>query len=169
METNSPSSDIRKLAELIKDVRVAFLITKGPEGQHHGRPMYTLGIDPETFYGDLWFFTDRESIKVHEVQADPRVMLTLAHEGKNRYILLHAEAYAEHDPARAEKLWNIHAKAWWPEGPQDPSLALLRVAVRSAEYWDGPSNTSYMISLAKAVISGERIEAKGDHGSVRMA
>jgi general stress protein 26 len=32
-------------------------------------------------------------------------------------------------------------KAWFPDGLDDPDLALLRVHVEAAEYWDSPSST----------------------------
>jgi general stress protein 26 len=41
-----------------------------------------------------------------------------------------------HDRARAEELWNPFAEAWFPDGVDDPHLALLRVDVERAQYWE---------------------------------
>ena len=30
---------------------------------------------------------------------------------------------------------------WFPEGKDDPEIALLRVNLEKAEYWDSPSST----------------------------
>jgi len=162
------SADYRKVAELIKGVRVAMLATFDPAdpGRPHIRPMYTQEVDPDAFTGDLWFMSDTDSAKVHEIDTVHRVALTYAAPDKNRYIAIHGVATCERNPAKARELWNVHAKAWWPNGPDDPNLTLVRVRVESAEYWDGPSNTSYMISLLKSVATGKPIDLDTDHGVV---
>jgi len=38
------------------------------------------------------------------------------------------------DEATAKELWNVFAQAWFPEGVDDPHLALLRVDIEQAEY-----------------------------------
>lgn len=165
------SADHHKLAELIKDVRVAMLVTYPVSGsgvgKPHIRPMYTQKVEPDAFAGELWFMSDAQSSKVAEISANQRVALTYAAPDKNRYIVVHGYADCERNPEKARELWNIHAKGWWPGGPEDPNLLLVRVVVESAEYWDGPSNTGYMISLLKAVIGGKPVELNADHGVVR--
>jgi general stress protein 26 len=165
--SNTNSTDISKLAELIKDIRVAMLTTF-PEGeaQAHSRPMYTQTVDPETFDGTLWFMTDAKSGKVHELADNSHVLLTYSAPDKNRYVVVNGTGRAERNPAKARELWNIHAKGWFPDGPTDASLLLIEVRVDSAEYWDGPSNTSYMLSLLKAVVTGQKVQTKSDHGKV---
>ena len=41
-----------------------------------------------------------------------------------------------HDRSKAEELWNVFAEAWFPDGVEDPNLALLRVDVEHAHYWE---------------------------------
>lgn len=167
--TTTPHPDLTKVADLIKDVRVAFLHTVdiAVEGMpFRVRPMYTQRVDPETFDGTLWFFTDANTTKVSELQTNPNVLLTYASPDKNQYVVIKGTANCEHNPAKARELWNIHAKGWWPEGPESNSLMLIHVRIHSAEYWDGPSDTSYLLHLVKAVATGERIEVKSDHGRI---
>ena len=57
-------NDTAKLGELIKDIRVAMLTTVDNEGRLHSRPMATQQTE---FDGTLWFFTDSDSVKVHEL------------------------------------------------------------------------------------------------------
>ena len=52
------------------------------------------------------------------------------------------------DAARIAELWSGRLKAWFPDGKKDPDLALLRVRVDRAEYWD--SKTAGMVQLAGA-------------------
>lgn len=159
--------DIRKLAELLEGVRVAMLTTFPPGGgKPHARPMYTHKIDREKFSGTLWFMTDVDSPKIAELIARPEVMLTYAAPDKNRYIVVHGTADTEKNPEVARELWNVHAKGWWPGGPDDPKLLLIRVDVTEAEYWDGPSKVSYLASLFKAVVKGDRVNVGGEHGKI---
>lgn len=165
-------NDTAKLAELIKGMRVAMFHTfsdvhSGPSASTvHARPMHTQRIDPGAFAGELWFFTNSDSEKVREIDRNPRVMLSYADNSSSNYVVAWGEARCERDPAKARELWNIHAKGWWPEGPGSAELTLISVRLTSAEYWDGPSNVSYMLKLAKAVATGERIKTYGEHGVV---
>lgn len=164
--TEVVEQDIAKLVELISDVRVAMLTTFPRGGKPHARPMYTQQLDAEHFDGTLWFMTDAESVKVAELDANPDVLITYSAPSKNRYVVVTGQARAEHNPEKARELWNIHAKGWYPDGPEDPNLALIRVHATSAEYWDGPSNTSYLLNLFTAVMSGTRVETTGKHGKL---
>jgi general stress protein 26 len=166
--TTSLMPDVLKLAELIRDVRVAMLATFPSGAKHpHARPMYTQGVDPNTFDGTIWFMTSQDAEMVREIEQNPSVLLTYAEYGKNRFISVVGQAHVEHNPAKAAELWNPHAKGWFPAGPDDPNLRLIRVQTESAEYWDGPSKSSYMFSLLKAVVTGERVETTGEHGVLR--
>ncbi len=161
--------DSARLAELIKDIRVAMFTTfpgDGPKGGTHTRPMYTQTVDPKNFDGDLWFMTHKASVKIQELAGNPSVMVTYCDPGKEQYVVIQGEGRSEVNPAKAQELWNIHAKGWWPGGPDDPELKLICVTVHSAEYWDGPSQATYMLSLLKAVATGEKIQLKGEHGKV---
>ena len=59
-------SSIKKLAELIGEIRIAMLTTTAEDGSLRSRPMTT---QQATFDGKLWFFTKRESPKVDEISA----------------------------------------------------------------------------------------------------
>lgn len=45
---------------------------------------------------------------------------------------------------------------------------LIKDICVAAEYWDGPSTTRCMLSLAKAVITKKRIEADSEHAETRL-
>ncbi|CAN5832406.1 hypothetical protein BH11PLA1_BH11PLA1_01700 [soil metagenome] len=170
MNTPPPafSSDTAKLAELIKDVRVAMFTTFPAGSAPHTRPMYTQRIEPAAFDGTLWFMAATDSPKLRELVDNSRTLITYAAPDKNRYIAVLASASPERNAEKARELWTIHAKGWWPGGPTDPSLTLIRANIESAEYWDGPSNTSYMFNLLKAVATNSHIKLGGEHGSVKM-
>lgn len=157
-------NDLMKLNELIRDIRVAMLVTQTPSGLR-ARPMYTMGA-PED--GVLWFYTDVTTSKVAEVAARQEVLLAYASTSVNNYVYVRGRADIVRDPERAKRFWNIHAKAWFPGGPDDPNLALLRVEPEFGEYWDGPNKVAYTLSLLRAVATGGA-PAGGHHESVRIS
>ncbi len=124
----------RKLGALIGGIGVAMLTTAAPEGGLRSRPMATQGRALEN--GELWFFTRDDSGKVHEIEADQEVNLAYAEPKEQRYVSLSGRATVLRDPARARELWSPEVKTWFPGGPEDPHLALLRVRVHGAEAWD---------------------------------
>lgn len=165
---------MKKLAELIADVRVCMMQTAYAAGSErhsefplHIRPMYTQKLNPESFDGTLYFFTDASSEKVQELKQNANCLLTYASPSSNRYVVILGSGSCERDPAKAAELWNVHAKGWWPEGPTSKELTVVRVEVDAAEYWDGPSSIAYAFNLLKAVVTKERIGTYGDHGEVR--
>jgi hypothetical protein len=64
------TDETRKVAELLKDERIAVLTTTAPDGTLMSRPMSLQEVE---FDGDLWFFASRSSRKVAHVTANPQV------------------------------------------------------------------------------------------------
>ncbi|MBC7447842.1 MAG: pyridoxamine 5'-phosphate oxidase family protein [Hymenobacteraceae bacterium] len=155
------SHDLSKLIEKIKDQRYAMLTTADEQGHLHARPMYTQEPDES---GVLWFFTDKESAKVHEVQRESQVGVAYGHPGKNLYVSVTGTARVVLDRAKIDELWSEELKAWFPKGKDDPSVALLRVDIERGEYWDSPSNVLVQAyAYLKAVTTGEK--SQGGPGS----
>lgn len=154
-------TDIEKIRDLIKDIRFAMLTTIDTDGSLRSRPMAT---QESEFDGDLWFFTPASSPKVGEVERDERVNLSYASPDDNLYISVSGTAQLVRDRAKIKELWNPALKAWFPKGLDDPDLALLRVRVEKAEYWDYPS--SKMVQLAgfvKAIATGKQADDLGEN------
>jgi pyridoxamine 5'-phosphate oxidase like protein len=67
------------------------------------------------------------------------------------------------DRQKIEELWNPIYKAWFPKGLEDPDLALLKVEVQEAEYWDTPSGKMVqLIGFVKAIATGESYKSSKD-------
>ncbi len=124
----------RKLGELIRDIRVAMLVTVAADGRLRSRPMVTQTAAIEN--GELWFFTAAPSGKVDEIEREHEVNLAYAEPRDQRFVSVSGRARAMRDAERARRLWSPEMKTWFAGGPEDPGLALLRVRVWSAEYWD---------------------------------
>ncbi|MBL6749220.1 MAG: pyridoxamine 5'-phosphate oxidase family protein, partial [Nevskia sp.] len=52
------------------------------------------------------------------------------------------------------KLWKPHQRAFFPLGPDDPSLVLLRVKPERAEYWERSSGAVVnAIGMVRALLT----------------
>ncbi len=116
--------------------------------------------------GELWFFTDRQSRKVDEAESNDRILLTYADWDKQHYVSVDGTAEVVEDRAKIAELWTEGMRTWFPKGVDDPNVALLRVRVESAEYWDAPSSTMlHAYGYLKAVTTGKRPNAGETGGS----
>src|SRR5438132_409520 len=126
----SAEQNVKKLADLIKGIKVAMLTTVAEDGCLRSRPMVTQDKD---FDGTLWFFTQAGAPKVSEVEREERVNLSYANPDDQRYVSVSGTARLVRDRDRIREFWSPALKAWFPKGPDDPELALLRVEVDRAE------------------------------------
>lgn len=150
------NASIKKLGELIEHIDIAMFTTIDDNGTLRSRPMSTQQIE---FDGDLWFFAGASSATAHEVQRDQRVNISYAKPDEQRYVSVSGAAELVRDQAKIKQLWNPIFKAWFPQGLEDPDLALLKVNVEQAEYWDAPSSKVVaLIGFAKALVTGKRPE-----------
>jgi general stress protein 26 len=153
-------SDIETLREQIKDIKIAMLTTVDEDGSLRSRPMGTL--DAEKFDGDLWFFTSASEPKVDEVRRDHQVNVSYADIDGNRYVSVSGAASIVHDRAKMKELWNPIMKAWFPDGLETRDIALLRIKVTKAEYWDfASSKLVQLVGFVKAVVTGEEADDLG--------
>jgi general stress protein 26 len=147
----SHSGDLAKLGELIRDIRIALLTTMDRDGGFHTRPVQTLQVEADR---TLWFFTDWSSPKVDELHHDARVNLGYADPAKNVYVAVTGSGRLVSDIQKAKELWSIEQRAYYPQGPEDERLALLRVAIERAEYWIAPGRVSYLVAAVTAAVTG---------------
>ena len=163
MSTHSRAGDLDKVCQLIRDIQIGLLTTIDHQGHFHTRPVQTLQVEPE---GRLWFFTDWHSPKVDELERDVRVSLGYADPASNTYVALSGTARLLQDRQKARQIWSMEQRAYYPEGPEDPRLALLQVEIERAEYWIAPGRVSYFVAAAKAAITGEPVGIIGENRKV---
>jgi general stress protein 26 len=155
----------KKFKKLADEIKVCMFITNTNEEYEHTRPMHTIETEED---GTLWFYTDIRSIKVEEVETDRQVHLVYAHPGKDSYMNVRGTAKVVTDRQQIKDKWSPFVKAWFPNGSDDPNLALLKVTPSESYYWD--SETGKMVQLAKiaiAAITGKPI-AQGAEGSLSL-
>lgn len=155
-----------KLYSLIDDIRICMMSTTDENGAIHSRPMYALQPDES---GDLWFFTRSASPKVHEFGPDGKVNLAFSHPGKQHYVSIAGRAELVRDKTLIARKWSEPMRTWFPDGKDDPQLALVRVHPEAGEYWDSPSGAvMYLYGYAKASLTGEPPRELADTRKVDM-
>ena len=164
-EQNDHDEAVKTLGKLILDIKFAMLTTAEPDGTLRSRPMATQQKD---FDGVLWFFTKSTTPKVDEVQKDHHVNVSYSQPDKNQYVSVSGLATLVHDKAKEKELWSPAYTAWFPKGLDDPELALLRVDVTKAEYWDTPSSAVvHVVGFVKALATGKPFKP-GEHAKVDL-
>lgn len=156
-----------KLRELIEHIETAQLVTMDTDGVMRSRPMATQQIDEEA---ELWFFTTDYSAKVDNVLVHPEVCVTYADPAKNSYVSVSGKAELVRDREKMRQMWRPILKAWFPQGVDDPDLALLRVDIVDAQYWDSTSSKLVnLFGLIKALATGESAAGKvGENEKVEV-
>jgi len=154
-----------KLAELIKDIKFAMFTTHKPQGHLHSRPMTTQNrqLDDDA----LWFFMSRSGDPVAEFEGDDQVNVSYANPGSDTYVSVSGVAEIVEDAAKKQSLWNKGAAAWFKGGVDDPDLALVRVRIEHADYWDVKENKLVQLyRQAEAAVTGKPPNM-GEHGRIR--
>jgi len=150
--SSTPDSDVSTVAELATGISFAMLTTTDETGALVSRPMASRGIDEQ---GDLWFLSSRDSRKVAQIQADPRVGVALT--SRDVWISVAGTAEVVEDSAKAAELWSPQMEGWFPQGPEDPSVVLVKVSGETAEYWDTPGGlVASALSFVKVKTTGKR-------------
>jgi general stress protein 26 len=152
-------NDLTHLASMIKDAKFTMMTTADASGALYSRPMANQKIEVDHFDGELWFFAGKNSHKMHEIEEDQHVNLSYSNLAKNQYVSANGTARIIQDKHKMKELWTPMLKAWFPEGLDDPNLALICVTVITAEIWDAPSSKMVqLVGFAKAIITGKKRE-----------
>jgi general stress protein 26 len=114
----------------------------------HLCPMQVQQVDHQ---GCLWFFSGADSVHNRQIATDPRVHLIFGNSSKIEYLTVFGNADISKDPAKAKELWSKFVEAWFPQGPDDPNLTLLRVRPITSHFWD--TENGKLVTFAKILTS----------------
>lgn len=166
-EMKQSSADFQKVREMIKDIDFCMLTTVDENNDLHSRPMSLNGEVDQS--GNLWFFTYGKSQKVSELGRTPKCNASFAKPDDYRFVSITGTAELVRDKRKIEELWKPELKAWFPKGTDEPDIALLRVGIEKAEYWDSPSSSvAHVLGFVSAIITGERANPGGENKKVDL-
>ena len=160
--------DREKLWDLIKHIKFAMFTTRHGNGHLHSRPMTTQNgkIDEDS---TLWFFMSRRGEVVADIASEPAVAIVYADTDADDYVSVSGQARVVDDRSKKQQLWNKMNEAWFPQGIDDPDLALVQVSITHADYWEAKdSKLTQLFKMAKSAITGQPPTDMGEHGRVNM-
>ena len=117
----------------------------------------------------MWFYTRPTTELCENIAHEPEVNVSFANNDDSTYVSVSGHAERVVDRNQIHALWNPMVQAWFPAGPDDEHVVLVRVMPHAAEYWD--SNDSKMVrmfAMAKAAVTGSTPDVDADHGTIRM-
>jgi general stress protein 26 len=168
MDHPAPDDARAHLWSLIKDIRFGMLVTRHSNGHLHSRPMTTQTTDLDEG-STLYFFLSRGSDAAADVAVEPSVGLTYADPSDDRYVAISGRASLVDDRAMKEQLWSKMAQAWFPGGVDDPDLALLKLDITHADYWDVKESKMVQLwRMATAAATGKPPTDLGEHERVQL-
>ncbi|WP_194757237.1 pyridoxamine 5'-phosphate oxidase family protein [Aliidiomarina indica] len=142
----------QKIWKLIKDIKVGMLVTLDGE-MPRARPMHLV---QDEYDGTLWFFTPRSAEKTSETKQDNDVSLTFADPKNGVYVSMSGTARLTQDRELIDKYWNSFVGAWFPNGKEDPEVAMLEVDIQFGEHWLADENKLFQLfEIARANIKDE--------------
>ena len=150
---NSEREGLHLIWKNVRQISECMLITK--VGAHmRGRPMRGIAREDENV---IWFITAKTSHKDDEIAADSHACLCFADASKHTFVSMSGEIEMTDAKDQILALWNSGAEAYFPEGPGDPNIVLLKFVPEFGEYWDSPTNPVLLaIQFIKSKVIGEK-------------
>lgn len=138
-----------RIWNIIEETGVGMLTTRFDDGLR-ARP---LEPRPDPGGGVIYFITDVRGLKDDEIEAAHDVCFTVSNSNDKAYLSMTARASVLRDPLLAAKYWKKTDDVWWPGGPDDAHVRVLKLEPLRAELWDGPSSrvvAAYEFAKARA-------------------
>lgn len=146
---------IEKFKELVDHNSVCLFTTRLTNVPLTTRPMSVQKVCDQ---GNFWFLSSSESTKNEEIQVDERVQLFFLNVSDSEFLTVYGKASISRDKQKIAELWTPIAKAWFPEGKEDPRVTVIKVAPEEAFYWDTKDGKIVsMIKIAASAVMGKTL------------
>ena len=123
----------KTLADEMKKIDFCMMTTVGAYGRLQSRPMSN--NRNVTWEGDTWFFSYGDSSQVKDVERDANVNLAYALPDEILFISLTGRGEIVRDDEKKKELWYKDLERWFPKGPEDDNVVLIKVEGKHAAYW----------------------------------
>ena len=153
---------LEKVWSIIDDIKICMMTTRDDDVLR-ARPMQSV---PRRDEHALYFFADVRDHKDEEVWAHPETCLAFQSESSKTYLSVSGRTIMLNDRVKMQELFVPAAKAYFPDGTDDPNMRLLRFTPDQAEYWDSHSSRIVTaVKMVSAIVTGERPDL-GDNEKV---
>ena len=125
---------LKDLAEKMRDIDIAMLLTHAEGGTIAGRPMSNNGeVD---YNGDSYYFTWEQSKMVSDIETDAKV--SLAFQGEKAFaVAVEGVAKLIRDKAQFAEHWTPDLDKWFDNGIDTEGVVMIHVHADRVHYWDG--------------------------------
>jgi len=162
--SHATQDSLQNLRAKIKSIRFGMLTTLNSDMSLSSRPMTQQQLDDN---GTLWFFATDNTQLAQDIRNFPKINVTFANPADSVYVTTSGHAEIIKNREKEKELWNPMAAAWYPQGLDDPNLALIKFDINCAEYWDSHHNKMMQLfMMAKAAVVGERPKDIAEHEKV---
>jgi general stress protein 26 len=123
----------KMLAQVMKNIDLCMMTTVGAYGHLHSRPMSNnRNVDWD---GETWFFAYADSSQVKETEREPNVNLAYALPDEIVFVSVTGHGEIVKDDNQKKALWYDGLKRWFPDGPEDNEVVLIKVTGKYVHYW----------------------------------
>jgi general stress protein 26 len=152
----------KKLNDLIKGIEMAMFTTIGTDGTLASRPMANQDVE---FDGDIWFFTLVNTHKVDDLKSNPNV--NVSYSNSKNFVSVTGRAELVLARSKIDEYWTDALKVWFPDGKDDPNLALIKIEAKRAEYWTSPNAVVSAIEFVRAFVTNDEYQA-GENEKIQL-
>nr|CAA6830099.1 MAG: General stress protein [uncultured Thiotrichaceae bacterium] len=166
---NSNTELLDNINDIIEDFSVAMLTSIDVNNKLSACPMTLVCHEEET--GIVYFATSEQAGKVSDIENNPHAALTF--QSNTQFVSLSGMASISNDRELIHKLFKPAWEAWFPEGPGQEDIRLIKFNADQGEYWDmsGFYGLKFLWNAGKAILHDEKIAVDDDpesHGKVVM-
>lgn len=154
----------KKLKQLVKEIKVAMMITAIGQKPLSAVPMFTKKIQDD---GTIWFLSSSTSEHNDNLEKQDEMQLLYSDPSSMKFLSVYGRAEITTDKEVLKDLYNPKTDAWF-SGPEDPNLTAIKFSTTDAHYWSPKSNKYIsLLKLAGAAITGEKQDI-GEQGSIKL-
>jgi len=124
---------VPEVAKVLRAIDTCMLATRGEDGEVHARPMSNNG--QVEWDGSSWFFAPADGRLIAEIRWDAHTVAMYRAEDRFAWVSLSGAAEIVDDADAKRRNWLPELDRWFPGGPEDPSVALIRVDATAAQWW----------------------------------
>ncbi len=160
---------VDNINDIIDEFRTAMLVSTDLGSGLHARPMAIARHDSDT--GLMYFSTSFLTGKVEEIEHNPQVNISM--QSSSQFVSLSGQASVINNRGLIEEMYNAFWKVWYPEGPQQQDIRLIKFDPDHGEYREmsGLKGLKFMWQAGKAIAQEEQVDTdknSATHAKVDM-
>ena len=128
--------------------------------REHAEPMHAV-LDKEA-NSEFWFYTT----KSNRVAKGGKAMVQFSSKGHDVFACIRGELHEENRQEIIDKYWSKPVESWFEGGKSDPSLQMMRFALKDAEIWTADPGFKGVFKL----LTGKQVDPQemGEHVKVTL-